>query len=228
MVRVKGCVVDDFNWLVDLLKSTPEDKIPRILIFFRNIDKLSDAFAYVTVKSGKTYGEVDSNIAMFHLNTLAYRKKLILADLGRKDGALKVIFCSSSLSMGMNLSNIEYVIHYGPPLTAEAFFQESGRAGREKDIRCYSILLTYSQMLSGCKPDEILKKYSKSESGCLRNILLAKFQSSKPEGQPHCCMRCDSDVDCPVLTMIDNSVESSITESYSDDSVASVGSVESL
>jgi superfamily II DNA helicase RecQ len=167
-------------------------------------------------------------MGMFHLNTLPQLKQKILADLGEKDGRKKIVFCSSSLSMGMNLAQIEYVVHYGPSLTAEAFFQETGRAGREVHLLCHSILLTYPRMLCGVKPDKVMKDYAKSD-GCLRNILLSKFNTTKPDNQLHCCMRCHPDTPCTILTLLHDSFESSFTETFSDsDSVASVASIESL
>lgn len=209
--------------------TTALENVPRILIFFRNVNTLADAFAYVTVNSGQAPGNPNSCLAMFHLNTLADIKRQFLADLSRKDGKLKVVFCTSSLSMGMNLAMIEYVLHYAPPLSSDAFFQETGRAGREPDLMCHSILLTYPRMFSGCKPDDTMPKYAKSDDGCLREILLSRFNTTKPSDQTRCCMRCHPDTPCNILSFIEQSFDSSLTESISDtDSVASLESIESI
>lgn len=99
-VGVKGSVITDFNWLIEMVRSTAAETIPRTLIFFRNTNTLIDAFNYVTAHSNGR----DSCLAMFHLNTDAVIKREILTDLTIGDGKFRIIFCTSSLLMGINLS----------------------------------------------------------------------------------------------------------------------------
>ena len=79
---------------------------------------------------------------------------------------------------------IEYVLHFAPPLSSDAFFQETGRAGREPDLMCHSILLTYPRMFSGCKPDDTMAKYAKSEDVCLWETILSRVNTTKTNDQP--------------------------------------------
>ena len=187
-----------------MVRSTAAETIPRTLIFFRNTNTFIDAFNYVTAHSNGR----DSCLAMFHLNTDAVIKREILTDLTIGDGKFRIIFCTSSLPMGMNLSMIRYVIHFGPPITTDAFFQQTGRAGRERDLVCHSILMTNSRMFSGLKPDPVIDLYAKSESGCLRVILLSYFNSEQPADQPHCCMRCHPDTECQYMDLINKNYDS--------------------
>lgn len=130
--------------------------------------------------------------------------------------------------MGINIRSVDYVVHYGPPRTADAFLQETGRAAREKDRHGHSILMTFPRMCSGRPLDGFMKSFSRRE-GCLRQILLNKFNSTKPTDQQHCCNVCDKHLYCHLVQLIESSFEESITESFSDsDSLASIGEIEEI
>ncbi|MFK3937922.1 RecQ family ATP-dependent DNA helicase [Alkalihalobacillus sp. NPDC078783] len=55
-------------------------------------------------------------------------------------GKLQLICCTSAFGMGVNKSDIRYVIHFQPPLDLESYLQEIGRAGRDGK-KSVSILL---------------------------------------------------------------------------------------
>lgn len=227
-LRVCGSILKDFKWLVELLNNSSAAALRRILIFFSNINHLIDAYQYVTVNSNQASGELLPTVVMFHLITNADIKRAVLNDLGVMNGYVKCVFCSSSLSMGMNLSAIEYIIHYGVPTTADTFLQETGRAAREVGTVGHSILLTFPRMAAGRKLDHTMKTYVKAET-CLRETLLTQFNCVKPAGQDNCCDVCDSETTCSVKQAIIDSFESSITDSFSDSlSLASIGSIDDI
>lgn len=152
---------------------------------------------------------------MYHLLTDHDIKQDVIEDMAKADGKTKIVFCSKSLSMGINMAQVKYVIHYGPPTTTDAFLQETGRAAREPKIHAHSILLTFPRMASGRTLDDTMDAYSKVKVSCLRSSLLSKFHCTKPTDQKLCCDICE-DVICEVKDCIQNSYDSSITESFSD------------
>lgn len=44
-----------------------------------------------------------------------------------------VMVCTKAFGMGIDKDNIKYTIHTALPQSVESFYQEAGRAGREKD-----------------------------------------------------------------------------------------------
>ncbi len=51
-----------------------------------------------------------------------------------------LLVATKAFGMGVDKSNIRYTIHFGLPWSIEAFYQEAGRAGRDrKDADCYII-----------------------------------------------------------------------------------------
>lgn len=180
------------------------------------------------VKSNQIVGEQTPLVAMFHLMTNSAQKKHLIGAMSQPTGRPRVVMCSSSLSMGMNLTNVGYILHYGPSTSSDAFFQETGRASREASIHGHSILMKFPRMAAGRNLDTTMKTYVHGQQ-CLRNTLLSRFKATKPDDQQDCCDVCDGRIECFIKQLIEDSYASSLTDTFSDDSsVASLGDVEEL
>ena len=123
-----------------IVKSLTENLIdtPRTVIYCRSLNMCADLYAHFHHELGqKSYfpsgAETISDnrlFAMFHANTPQHIKEVVLQSLTHPKGVVRIVFATIALGMGVNLRDVNTVIHYGAPLSIDDYFQESGRAGR--------------------------------------------------------------------------------------------------
>ena len=102
--------------------------------------------------------------------TAATRRAVLRAFL---QGKVHVIVATSAFGMGIDKPDVRRVLHWGPPRTLEAYYQEAGRGGRDgKECDCLILWRPEDLAFGEIAPD--MRRYVTAR-GNWRRILLEYF-----------------------------------------------------
>jgi len=130
---------------------------------------------------------------------------------------IRVMVATNAFGMGIDKSNVRYVIHHNMPKNVEAYYQEAGRAGRDdgpgdcillfnpQDIRIQKFLIEQSTLSPERKTNEYKKLQAMVDychtQRCLRKYILQYFGEGSTGDECGNCGNCYDHVEFKDITV---------------------------
>ena len=193
-----------------------KDKLSYIFSFLKEHSKESGIIYTATRKQADTlYEQLQKrgySAARYHAGLSEAERQQSQTAFIRDE--VSVMVATNAFGMGIDKSNVRYVIHYAMPMNIESYYQEAGRAGRDgeqsdcillfspQDIQLQKFLIEQSMMEDDAKQLEYMKLQAMTNychtQGCLSAYILNYFDDQTehpPCGQCSNCAKSTEKVD---------------------------------
>ncbi|CAG2236210.1 recQ [Mytilus edulis] len=164
------------KWLIDYIRENGVNS-KKIVVYCRSIDRVSDLFLCLKdnleLHAYANQEKKASNllVEMFHKSTSEDSKERILKEFKREDSRIRCLIATVALGMGLDIRDIDLVIHIGCPKSVLSYWQEAGRCARDGRDG-FSFVLYDNFTLSLKTTGKCIRDIIKNTSTCIRRQIV--------------------------------------------------------
>jgi len=170
-----------FDWLLHILREK-KGQTPFTIIFCKTVNDIVSVLTFLLMELGQSgvyvegEGSIDERcLGVYYSQTPLSHKDCITKSFEGLSGHVRVVFASTSLSMGVDFPHVKYVVHCGPSKNLTSHLQEAGRAGRDGP-EAYHVTIYQGWHLITYESD-IKAAVWKSLTSCCRIAFLESFDN---------------------------------------------------
>ena len=167
----------DLEWVVEGVR-TKREKFPKTIIFAQTVDTVGSIYQEIKCALGRdAFYEGNREdirnrfVTVFHGQIGEELREYVLDTFRMQDSRIRVLVATIAFGMGVEVPDIERVVHWGRCKSVMSLWQEVGRGGRD-GRQCTATW--YPQSTAGQDRD-LLESLKRDISLCVRKTILTTF-----------------------------------------------------